>query len=308
MSSSFRNLRQTMEYGAVRGALSLAGKIPIEAAQRIGAGIGRVAFDVARVRRAVSVDNVERALGVPHTQAVKITRASYENWGRCLMEFSAFAHMTKAELLSLVTVEGLESFDRVRAEGKGGVLVSGHLGNWELIPAVLTALDRPVHGLIGRQSNTRVNDVMNDLRRRQNIPLITKELALKKVLQVLRAGEFVVLLADQNQRKGGVFVDFLGRPASTVRGPALFAIRSGAPIVPTFVAREGTRHRLIVEPAIYPMPAGDEEEVVRDLTQRYTDRLAAHIKARPQEYFWPHRRWKTQPPQPEPSQPVPLVT
>ena len=308
MPTRFRTLRHAMEYGAVRGSLSLAGKIPIEAAQRIGAGIGRVGFDVARVRRSVSIENIEAALGVTRAEATKIARASYENWGRCLMEFSAFAHMTKAELLDLVVVEGLEHFDRVRAAGKGGILVSGHLGNWELIAPVVAALDRPIYGLIGQQSNARVNDVMNDLRRRQNVPLITKELALRKVLQVLKAGEFVVLLADQNQRKGGVFVDFLGRPASTVRGPALFAIRSGAPIVPTFVAREGTRHRLIIEPALYPIPASDEEDVVRDLTQRYTDRLAAHIRARPQEYFWPHRRWKTRPTQPEPNQPVPQAT
>jgi len=304
MASEFRTLRHAIEYAAVRGALSLAGKIPIEAAQRIGAGIGRAGFDLVRARRSVSIENIERSLGVSRRDATQIARASYENSGRCLMEFSAFAHLTKAELLDLVSIEGLEHFDRVQAEGKGGVLISGHLGNWELIAPVVRALDRPIHGLIGQQTNARVDEVMNDLRRRQDVPLITKSVALRKVLQVLKAGEFVVMLADQNARKGGVFVEFLGRPASTVRGPALFAIRSGCPILPTFVARAGTRHRLIIEAPLYPAPAADEDEQVRDLTQRYTDRLAAHIRERPEEYFWPHRRWKTQPPQTTPEQSV----
>ena len=297
MQLSWRNIRQSNEYHAVRGALWLAGRLPIEAGQRVGAMIGRLGFDGVRARRDVSIANIEASLGVSRRDATKIARASYENRGRCLMDFSAFAHQTKAEMLYQVSVEGLDNFDRVRSEGKGGVLISGHLGNWELIAASLSALGRPIHGLIGEQQNKRVDDVMNDLRRRQNIPLITKAVALRKVLQVLKAGEFVVMLADQDARKGGVFVEFLGRPASTVRGPALFAIRSGCPIVPTFVARAGTRHRLIIEEPIYPVPMDDEDEKVRDLTQRYTDRLSAHIRERPQEYFWPHRRWKTQPSQ-----------
>ena len=304
MQLSWRSIRQANEYHAVRGALWLAGRLPVEAGQRVGAMIGRLGFDAVRARRDVSIANIEASLGVSHREATKIARASYENWGRCLMEFSAFAHLTKAEMLDLVSVEGLENFDRVGSEGKGGVVISGHLGNWELIAASLSALGRPIHGLIGQQSNTRVDDVMNDLRRRQNIPLITKAVALRKVLQVLKSGEFVVMLADQDARKGGVFVEFLGRPASTVRGPALFAIRSGCPIVPTFVARVGTRHRLIIEEPIYPVPVDDEDEKVRDLTQRYTDRLSAHIRERPQEYFWPHRRWKTQPSQASLQQPI----
>jgi KDO2-lipid IV(A) lauroyltransferase len=301
---SLRAIRQSLEYHAVRGALWLAGTLPIEAAQRVGAAIGRFGFDVVRARRSTSIENIETSLGVARREATQIARASYANWGRCLMEFSAFAHLTKAEMLDLVTVEGLENFDRVHKEGKGGVLTSGHLGNWELIAATLSALDRPIHGLIGQQSNTRVDDVMNDLRRRQDIPLITKSVALRKVLQVLKAGEFVVMLADQDARKSGVFVEFLGRPASTVRGPALFAIRSRCPVLPTFVARVGTKHRLIIEAPIYPATTEDEDEQVRDLTQRYTDRLAAHIRERPEEYFWPHRRWKTKTPQVDPEQPL----
>ncbi len=298
MQTSWRSIRQSLEYHAVRGALWLAGRLPIEAGQRVGAAIGRVGFDVARVRRGVSVANIEASLGVSARDATKIARASYQNAGRCLMEFSAFARLGKSEMAELVTIEGLENLDRVRAEGTGGVMVSGHLGNWELIAAAIAAAERPIHGLIGQQTNARVDQVMNDLRQRQNVPLITRSVALRKVLQVLKAREFVVMLADQNARKGGVFVEFLGRPASTVRGPALFAIRSGSPILPAFVVRTGTRHRLIIENAMHPLPGVEEDEQVRELTQRYTDRLAARIREHPEEYFWAHRRWKTQPPQP----------
>jgi KDO2-lipid IV(A) lauroyltransferase len=304
MRFSWRTFRQSLEYHAVRGALWLAGTLPIEAGQRVGAAIGRMGFDLVRARRSTSTANIEASLGVSRSEATKIARASYANLGRSLMEFSAFARLTRAEVLDLVSTEGLENLDRVRSAGKGGVLISGHLGNWELIAAALSALDRPVHGLIGQQSNTRVDDVMNDLRRRQDIRLITKSVALRKVLQVLKAGEFVVMLVDQDARKSGVFVEFLGQTASTVRGPALFAIRSGCPVLPTFVARVGTRHRLVIEEPIYPVPMEDEDEQVRDLTQRYTDRITARVRMHPDEYFWPHRRWKTKAPQIAQQQPV----
>ncbi len=299
-----REFRQRVEYAGVRAALSLAGRVPIEAGQRFGAMVGRMGFDVARARRDVSVTNVERALGVSRAEATRIARASYENLGRCMMEFSAFARFTREDVLALVSVEGMEHFDRVRGEGNGGVLVSGHLGNWELIAATFRAMDRPVHGLIGQQSNARVDQVMNELRGRQGVPLITRAVALRKVLTVLKSGEFVVMLADQDARKGGVFVEFLGRPAATVRGPAMFAIRNSCPVIPVFMSRVGTRHRMTIESPVYPTTFPDEEDAVRDITQRYTDRLAARIREHPEEYFWGHRRWKTQPAQLPPAESV----
>jgi KDO2-lipid IV(A) lauroyltransferase len=131
------------------------------------------------------------------------------------------------------------------------------------------------------------------LRRRQGIGIITRSVALRKVLQALHEQQFIAMLPDQDARKGGIIVDFLGRPASTVRGPAMFAIRRGCGIVPTFITRKGTRHVITAEPPLYPNPLGNEDEVVRDFTQRFTDRITARVRTHPDEYFWPHRRWKT---------------
>ncbi len=304
MATNWRSVRQSLEYHAVRGALWLAGRIPIEAGQRIGAAIGRFGFDVVRARRDVAVANIEAALGVSRAQATKVARAAYANWGRCLMEYSAFAHLTQAEVKNLVDVEGTEHVERVRAEGKGCIIVAAHLGNWELIGARMVTMGVPIHFLVGQQTNARVDDVMNDLRRRQGIGIITRNVALRKVLQSLTEQQFVAMLPDQDARKGGIMVEFLGRPASTVRGPAMFAIRRGCAILPCFITRRGSRHLLSVEEPLYPRAIEDEDERVRDLTQRYSDRITARVRAHPDEYFWPHRRWKTQVPQGAQSQHV----
>jgi KDO2-lipid IV(A) lauroyltransferase len=294
MAKSWREIRQSLEYTAVRGALALAARLPIDAGQRVGAAVGWLAFDVARLRRSVSVDNIVKALGVSEKEATRIARAAYMNSGRCLLEFSAFARLSPAEVLDLVAIEGRENLEGVLAQGKGGIIVAGHLGNWELCGAVLAAIGTPINFLVGQQTNARVDDTMNDLRRKQNIGIIKRSVALRGVMQALASNQIVAILPDQDARKNGVMIEFLGRPASTVRGPAVFAIRRGCAVLPMFIARTRKGHVMTIEPPLYSKSEGDEEERIRELTQRYTDRIAARVRRYPHEYFWGHRRWKTQ--------------
>jgi KDO2-lipid IV(A) lauroyltransferase len=158
--------------------------------------------------------------------------------------------------------------------------------------AVLRAYGFATDFLVGQQTNPRVDDVINQLRGDLGIGIISRTMSLKKVLQSLKANHLVAMLADQDARSQGIMVDFLGRPASTVRGPALFAIRRNCPLVTGFIHRVGQRHHAFINPPIYP-PDLPEEEAVRFLTQAHVDALAAHIRNYPDEYFWPHRRWKT---------------
>lgn len=292
MSGRLRDIRQRAEYTAVRVALAMAGSMPIGIARAVGAAMGALAWTLG-IRREVCLDNITRALGVSRAEASRIARRSYQNLGRSMMEFAAFRRWSPADLLAQVDFDGLEHAASAREAGHGMVVVAGHYGNWEMLGAAIGHHGHPMSFVVGQQTNTRVDEVMNNLRRAQNIGIIPRALALRKVLQALRANEAVALLADQDARKGGVMVDFLGRPASTVRGPALFAIRAGCPIVPVFIRREGRRHRATIEAPLWPDPSLDEDAAVLDLTQRHAAALARHVRAHPDEYFWPHRRWKT---------------
>ena len=298
-----RQVRQSIEYAAVRGALALAGSLPIGMARAIGASVGGLAFALG-IRRDVTVDNITRALGVTRADARRIGRRSYQNLGRCMMEFAAFRRWSPADIRDLVIFDGRENVEAALAAGRGGMCVGGHFGNWELGGAIVGASNLPMNFLVGEQTNARVDEVMNNLRRAQKIGIITRTSALKKVLTTLRKNEIVALLGDQDARKGGIFVDFLGRPASTVRGPALFAIRAGCPIIPFSIHREGNRHRATFGAPLWPDPSHDEETAVRELTTYFTDEIARRVREYPEEYFWPHRRWKTPPPQPGETQGV----
>lgn len=287
-----RQIRHAVEYGAVRLTLGMAGTLPIGVARAIGASLGTLAFAL-RIRREVSVENIVRALGVSPREATRIARRSYENLGRGFMDFAAFKRWSRDEFLSQVTIEGAEFLSAARKAGHGAVIVASHFGSWEMGGAAMPALGFPTSFVVGEQSNARVDEVTNDLRRAQGSGIITRASALKKVLTALRRNELVGLLADQDARKGGIVVDFLGRPASTVRGPALFAIRARCPIIPLTVHREGKRHRVVFDAPLWPDPAQDEEASVLQLTRGYSDVLSRRIREHPDEYFWPHRRWKS---------------
>lgn len=298
-----RAIRHDIEYAAVRGALALAASLPLGVARGVGASAGWLAYALG-IRREVTVDNIVRALGVSRGEAGRIGCRAYQNLGRSMMEFAAFSRWSREEVLRETDIEGAEHLANARAAGRGAVIVAGHFGNWELGGTVIPALGYPNHFVVGEQSNARVDDIMNNVRRAQGSELIPRATALRKVMVALRANEFVALLADQDARKGGVIVDFLGRPASTVRGPALFAIRARCPIIPLSVHRRGKRFGVIFDPPLWPDPSLDEDQAVADLTRRHVAALAKRIREHPDEYFWPHRRWKSASAQLAKQQPV----
>jgi KDO2-lipid IV(A) lauroyltransferase len=299
MNARIKRVRHALEYAGVRLALRLASLLPLRAACAVGASIGWLAYVVFGVRRRVSTENVQRALGETPSSGTpsSIARRSYANLGRSLMEYSAFARLSHEEIRALAPIEGLEHFDHALEKGKGAILFTGHFGNWELMGASAVAHGYPINFLVGEQTNHRVDDLMNELRRKQGIGIISRHVALKKVLRALKDNQMVALLADQDARKAGVFVDFLGAPASTARGPAMFAIKQGCPIISGFIHRTPAgSHVGTLYPPLYADASLEGEDAVRDLTQRFTDQLADAIRGWPAEYFWAHRRWKTKPP------------
>lgn len=177
------------------------------------------------------------------------------------------------------------------------ILVTAHLGNWEylalshrLTPYRLSTLARPL-------DSSGLEHVLRTLRERAGVAVIDKRRALRPMLRALGEGRLVAVLLDQNaSRHEGVFVPFFGRLASTSKGLALVALRSGAPVLPVFILREsGGRHRVRVS-APLPVPAmSDRDLAVEDLTARCTRAVEAAIRESPDQWLWIHRRWRTRP-------------
>ncbi len=267
-------------------------------AQKIGSFLATLWYRYYRRRVDVAKENIRRALGdaIPPGRLDELALLSFRNVGMTFMEFARFPYMSAADAARLVRFSNVEVIHRLHDEGKGALLVTGHLGNWELLGAAVASLGYPISFVVGRQGNTLVDRRINRYRARMGVQIIYHGAALREIPRALRRKEFVALLADQDAGRSGLFVDFLGTPASTPRGTAHFAYRCDVPIVFGATERlaDGTHFARLSEP-IYPDTTADERSEALRLTRAYTDLLAAEVRRRPEQYFWPHRRWKTKP-------------
>lgn len=300
MSEKKPTFKHRLEYAALYLVYLMGRTLPRRQFVRVGEGLGRFVFDVLRIRREVALANLRFVFGeeMSEEEIVDLARRSYAQLGGTLLEFASISRMTQQDLVDEVEIEGIEILEEaLKKSGKGAMLVTGHYGNWELFGAAFVARGYPTTFLVKEQSNPLASKLHNHLREIGGIEIVGQgPLVARGVLRALRRGHMVGVLPDQDARRHGVFVDFLGRPASTFKGPAYFAWREGVPIVQGYSRRlPDGRHVATAERAIWPDTSAPEEEEVQRMTQLFTNDLEKWVRAFPENYYWVHRRWKTQP-------------
>ena len=190
---------------------------------------------------------------------------------------------------------GFEYLDEVLAKGKGALVMAGHFGNWELLMAYVRS--RGYKGaVIGRRIYFhKYDEFITNLRVKTGDRVIYRDESPKKILRVLRDGEIIGILADQDiDSLEGVFVDFLGRPAFTSVAPVKLSIASGAAIIPCFIIRKKNgEHKLIFEKPIYTSKDRSSDEEIKKYTQAWTNVLEKYVREYPDHWVWIHKRWKT---------------
>lgn len=294
MASLSRRLRHGAEAAGFRALTGLVRGVSRRRAMAIGAGLGHFAFDRG-IRREVAVRNVLEHLGPRSTdEARAIARESYGVMGRTFTDLLRADLTTEEVVWKLTERDAFRPLADVHAEGQGGVLVSGHFGNWELVVIALRRFGLPAAAMAGDQSNPAVDRVVRRLRERAGVTPLSSRSGLRDAVRVIRRGGFVCTLMDQDARHRGVFADFLGAPASTHVGPASLAARTGAPLVMGALTGNGDRYEFRLGPIVrFPEKGTDEE--LRRAAVTYNRWLEEEVRRAPGNYFWAHRRWKTKP-------------
>lgn len=267
-----------------------------------GRCIGRVAYYIDGKHRRLSLENIRMALGKEKSPQ-ELKRIIKENY--CHIAQSGFEMLRALEYgkryAHLLAIEGKENLDRALAKGKGAIGIMGHIGNITLLLRKIANEGYPASVIAKDPKDELVARFMQELRDRSNmgtVPPKPKSLVAKRSLTSLKRGELLIIPIDQNAGKEGIFVDFFGRPASTPAGPVIFAQRTGAPLVPMYIIREGRkRHRLIIEAEIPLVNTENKEEDLITNTQRLTRVIERYVRKYPSQWWWMHNRWKSQPPQ-----------
>jgi KDO2-lipid IV(A) lauroyltransferase len=277
------------------------GALPLGVALRLGALGALVGYVCDPVHRRVGMRNLGIAFpDKPLRERRRILRRSFMNLGRVAAEVAHFPRLGPERLATMVRFADEARWRREVIEGRrsGGLILSGHFGNWELLVFAHGMRGHPaymVHRAIG---NPLVDRWLNALRARAGTSLVRKSTAARDVLRALRERGLLVMPFDQNSTRGqGVFVDFFGLAASTNSGLARIALRTGEPVVPVFIVRQGGSARHVVEmlPFMYVEPTGNAEEDVRRATRRFNEVFEEMIRKHPEQWLWMHKRWKTRP-------------
>lgn len=260
---------------------------------RLGSALGTLAYHSSRRYRRVALHNLRRAFPEwDETSCRRVARQTFQNFGKSFAEFLKASSLSLEELQQRVQLQGREHIEAARAEGKGVLLITGHFGNWELMARYLTALGYPISVIARETDDPATTELVTALRERSGYKVFLRGNAVRYVLGCLRRNELVGILPDQNA--GDVFIEFFGQKAGCVAGPALFHLRTGAPLVPLFNVRlPGDFHRIEVLPPLRFTPTGRRQEDYGLVLQSFHDALEAYIRRYPTQWLWFHDRWKS---------------
>jgi KDO2-lipid IV(A) lauroyltransferase len=268
--------------------------LPARVGLWVGARLGDLAWAALPRRRTVALENLTRAFPErPAPELARVGRDSFRHLGMNFVESCVFYFRPPARLLSRVSIEGLSHFEAADAQGRGMLLLTAHYGNWELLAASHALARFPLSVVMRPLDSPAFEPILERFRLRSGVELITKRRALTDIVEALRRRRMVGILLDQNaSRREGVFVPFFGVPASTSKGMALIALRTGAPVLPVYIRRRPDGRHVVHAGA--PVPVPSDGDVVA-FTRAFNEAIEAAIRRAPEQWFWLHRRWKTRP-------------
>lgn len=296
---AIRRRKDGLTYHAARLALWLPRQVSLERALALADRAGDLIYAASAKTRERSLASLTIAFGDSKSPAEKeaIARAALRNAARCLVEVAKMEEI-RPQLDRYGSIEGWEHWDTVRGLGRGAIIVTGHIGNWELLAAAFAARAVPIAAIARQLNDPRLNQLLIDFRRRNGVNPILRESpgSSREIVRILHEHGLLAMLIDQDILTPSVSVPFFGRPARTPAAPATLAIRRKLPVIPAFARRrpEGG-HQFIIHPPIFPPGSGDRLQDALTMTRRFNEIIEAHIRRYPEEWVWWHKRWRRPP-------------
>lgn len=289
-------LRRYVLYYLARCLAFVVNILPLSVALGLADAIGLLAFFAARKYAAITIGNLKSVFGADKTDAEihRMARQVFKNIARNSVELVRFPKISKENIDSFITMEGREILDRELSKGRGVIIITAHMGNWEMMAITLRIKEYPGAVVGKRIYFHKYDEYLNSLRRYHDVNVIYRDQSPRKILKILKSGHIVGIVADQDvDSVEGVFINFLGRRAYTPAGPAGIARATGASLVPIVMIRDGRKHRLIVNEPVELVETEDKESDLVTNTQRWSDVIESYIRKYPDQWVWMHRRWKT---------------
>jgi KDO2-lipid IV(A) lauroyltransferase len=257
--------------------------------------LGNLLYYLAVPQRRIVIRNLRFSLVNSSPQQIQCrAKHIFQHFGITILELLQMAYLSKQELVSKVRIEGKEILIEALAKQKGIVLITAHLGNYEMAAqSVPCLLGLQMSAVAKRMRNVRLNRLIHNLRTRFGNKIIYKKGALPEMMQTLRQGAMVGILMDISRRFDGVEVNFLGHRATATPAAALLGLRCKSPIIPGFCHRNANGELVVqIEPPIEIQRTKDLRSDLQFNTQLITNRIECAVQNYPEQWNWMLKRWK----------------
>ena len=270
---------------------------PLGLALWIGRCGGYFACCVNSKRRAIAYANLKSAFPEKGTAEIKkILKAHYENLGMSVIELLKFSAMGKGYLDRYVEISGVKNIDEAIQRRKGLIFLTAHFGNWEIASLAVSSRGYAMSVFAREQKYTKLNDILNKNRKMTGCRVVTKGFSIREIIKTLKDNGMIGMLGDQDAGANGVFVNFLNRPASFAPGAVIFALKTGAKTLPSFIRRIGnSKHLVEINESLELVDTGERDKDVRENLKAISRIMEDYIKRFPDQWLWSHKRWKSTP-------------
>jgi len=291
-----KRLRHLVELAALIPALFLVDLMPLTLAGRTAALFADIAFFLSRKRREIACENILKAGIATHPdEARRIARRSFQHFAILVVEaIKADRYLDASNWRDALLPTIDPAADALLEDpNQGIILVSAHIGNWEIAAQMLSYI-KPLVAIARKMNNPYVDRLMDRRKGKTRLGVTPKHDAdAGRFFRTLKEGNCLAILIDQHAREGGMMIDFLGRPASTHTSAAMLHLVTKAPICFASCIRTGPmQFSLTVDPPLQHTPTGDRKADVEAILRKLTGRLEEIIRAHPEQYLWAHRRWR----------------
>lgn len=294
----FTQVKHYLEFIAVKILYKIVILLPWKINYWLANRLGELSYIFLAKRRRMTINNLTTAFKNQYNRKEirRMAINTFRNFGKSMIEFISLSKINKNNVDNFVTINGLENLEEAKKRGKGVIILSSHLGNWELMAKALILKGYPLTIMVRRQKNKLVEGLIEHQRSESKVKTLPHTIAPKEIFRLLKNNEIIGMIADQDGGEKGVFVDFFGRPASTVPSPVIFTMRSGTHLIPLFdIRQKNNHHHIIIETPYQLTTTSDIKKDIVDNTQELTKKLESYIRQYPDQWFWLHNRWATKP-------------
>jgi KDO2-lipid IV(A) lauroyltransferase len=272
--------------------------LPLPTALAVGRGMGTFMRKLSKKRYRVALQNLDIAYGdtLPQAEKERIARESFKNFGMFAIEVLKFSEMDQEEVEKRIEVDLVRyaAFQELMEKNKGCILVTGHIGNFEIAGRWIVPRGYEVIALAREARDQGTTDIMNKAREKSGVKVVNLGHSLKPIIAGLKRNACIAIICDQNA--ADVFVPFFGHPTGTVDGPARIALKMGAPLLFFYTVRDGKGgYQLRSSGHYWPESTGDEKADIERTMAEVNHRLEEIIRQYPEQWLWFHDRWKSSP-------------